>query len=138
VLLGGVVLGVTIGGLMFINPEFLNTRWPWLLDPFDARIMGAFPVGAALWAARMHVSTDWAEIKLGMQGMILYATGLFVVWLANLVTGQFDPSRLNILTYGIVVGVAAALLGYFYWRQERAAGLVNPARPKVPARSGQA
>ncbi len=38
----GLVVAATLAGLFFINPRFMNTRWPWPLDPFNARIMAAF------------------------------------------------------------------------------------------------
>ena len=48
VLLVGFVVGVSDGLLLLLNPEFTDTRWPWPLDPFDARIMGAFPILAGV------------------------------------------------------------------------------------------
>ena len=110
------VLGVTVAGLLLINPAFANTRWPWSLDPFDARIMAAWPAACAVWAATMYFRNDWAEIKMGVQTLVVYTTALFVVWLVTL--SQYDPARKNIVTFGVVTGVAAALLIFFYWRQE--------------------
>jgi len=118
VLLVGFVAGVTLGLLLFINPEFMYTRWPWPLDPFDARIMAAFPILVGLWALFGHLATDWAEVKPGVLGSLLFTGALFVVWLYNL--PNYDPNRKNILEFGVITAGFTLLLGYYYYRQERA------------------
>jgi hypothetical protein len=110
------IMVITGGGLLLINPAFTDTRWPWPLDPFDARIMAAWPAACAVWAATMYFGKDWAEIKMGVQTLIVYTTALFVVWLVTF--SQYDPARHNGLTFGIATGLVAAPLIFFYWRQE--------------------
>ena len=119
------ILGVTGAGLWFINPEFANTRWPWTLDPFNARVMAAWPAACGAWAATMYFGKDWAEVKMGVQTLIIYAAALFVVWLFTF--SQYKPSLSTGLTYGIVCGLVAAALAFLYWRQE-------VARPKGQTR----
>jgi hypothetical protein len=123
VLIANVMVGTTIAGLLFINPQFTNTRWPWLLDPFNARIMAAWPAAVAMWCATLALAKDWAEIKMGVLAMILYGGALFAGWLVTL--SQYDMTRPNIYTYGFIVGALPILLAFYYWRQEqkRAAGL---------------
>jgi hypothetical protein len=41
---------------------------------------------------------------------------LIIVWLVTL--SQYDPARHNRWTYGVATGLLAALLIYYYWRQE--------------------
>ncbi len=113
------IVGVTLSGLMFINPEFMDTRWPWPLDPFDARILSAFHLLAALWALRVYFFDDWAEAKLGVGGLIVYTLALTLAWAVNL--PDYDLTRNNTYVAGLLVGVPAVLLIYFYWRQERGA-----------------
>jgi hypothetical protein len=120
VLLVGFVVAFALGLLLFINPEFMDTRWPWPLNPFDARIMAAFPILTGLWALYGYRAVDWAEIKRGVAGCLLFTTALFLVWAYNLVLGRFEASRENILAFGLVTGVFAILLGYYMIRQERA------------------
>ncbi len=116
VLIGTLMVTATMAGLLFISPEFMNTRWPWPLDPFNARIMAAWPAGIAVWAGTMALSKDWVEIKMGIQGFILYGGALFVAWLVTF--PQYDLTRNNVWTYGIVTPVITALLAYYYWRKE--------------------
>jgi len=85
-------------------------------DHTDARIMTAWPAGCAVWAATMYFGKDWAEIKIGVQTLVVYTAALFVVWLVTL--SQYDLARHNGLTFGIAAGLVAALLIFFYWRQE--------------------
>lgn len=117
-LLVGYVIGVALGLLLFIHPEFMDTRWPWALDPFDSRIMAAFPVMGGLWALYGYLADDWAEIKLGVLGILIFNAALFVVWLYNL--PRYDFGRENVIQYGIITAVLALLLGYYYLKQERA------------------
>jgi len=115
-----VIVGTTIAGLLFINPEFMDSRWPWPLDPFDARIMAAWPAACALWAATMYFQKDWAEIKMGVQSLVVYSGSLFVVWAITF--GQYDPARHNRWAYGLLTGAFSLVLVYFYRRHEQARG----------------
>jgi hypothetical protein len=119
VLLVGFVVGVALGLLLFINPQFMDTRWPWSLDPFDARIMAAFPILTGLWALYGYRAVDWAEAKPGVIGSMLFTTALFLFWIYNYLLSRFDSSRANILTFGITTAAFALLLGYYTYRQER-------------------
>jgi hypothetical protein len=118
VLIAVVMVNATIAGLLIINPAFINTRWPWPLDPFNARIMAAWPAAVAVWCGTLALSQDWAEIKMGVQAIIIFGTSLFVAWLVTL--PLYDPTRHNKWTYGILVAVQVILLVYYYWRQEQA------------------
>jgi len=105
-----------IGGLLVIHPAFMDTRWPWPLDPFNARVIAAWPSACAAWALTMYFSKDWAEIKPGVQMLFVYAAALFAVWLFTF--PGYDHTRANGITFGVFTGIIALLLTYFYWRQE--------------------
>lgn len=117
VVAAGMVAGVTFASLAFINPVFLDTRWPWALDPFDARIMAAFLALASLWCLTIYFAQDWAEVRLAAGGLILYTVSNFIAWLVML--PKFDMARKNAYTYGLSFGLFTILLAYFYWKQER-------------------
>jgi len=114
----GLVVSVTMAGLMMINPAFMDTRWPWPLDPFNARVMSAFFALTALWCVNIYLAEDWVEIKRNVLGLSIFALSQFLIWLVNL--GGFDPARENIPSYGIGLGLFAVLFIYYYWKQERA------------------
>lgn len=113
----GLISSVTLSGLMFINPQFLDTRWPWPLDPFNARIMAAFLALTATWCAVVYFNEEWAEVRRAVLGLTLFAVAHFFTWLVML--PRLDPARNNIYTYGIVFGGAAIVLTYYYIRQDR-------------------
>jgi hypothetical protein len=113
----GLLVCVTIGSLAFINPKFLDTRWPWALDPFDARIMAAFFALNALWCVTVYFAPDWAEVRLAVLGMAIYALSNFIIWLV--IFPQLDLARKNAYTYGIGFGLFSILLLYYYWKQEK-------------------
>jgi len=123
----GLVSSVTVGGLMVMNPVFMDTRWPWALDPFNARIMAAFFALTALWCVTIYLAQDWAEVRMAELGLAIFAVSQFAVWLVNL--GQFDPRRENIAAYGIGFGIFAILFIYYYWKQERLAASARAAEP---------
>ncbi len=118
VLLVAFISGITFTALLFINPQFASTRWPWPLDPFNARVMAAFAALGGLWALQAYLMDDWAEAKLGVLGITIYMAVLFVVWVITV--GQYPADQPNGTTYGVVTGLFTLVLLYFYWRQERA------------------
>ena len=115
------VVAAALFGMLFINPaKFITNYWPWGLTAIDARIASSFFVGILLWAARMKLAQDWAEVRMGIQGFILFFGGHFLVWIFNLATGQFDPARMiAVWIYGIVTGVLAGVLLFFYFAHEK-------------------
>jgi hypothetical protein len=113
----GLIVCVTIASLAVINPQFLDTRWPWALDPFNARIMAAFLGLAGTWCLTGYFAEDWGEVRHAILGLSIYAVSNFVLWLFML--PQFDPSRKNIYSVGIAFGFFSITLIYYYWKQER-------------------
>jgi hypothetical protein len=116
-LIATLVVSAAIAALLFINPEFTNTRWPWPITAFDARIMAAWAAGWAAWAAGMAFATDWAEIRLGIAALMFHAGALAVAWAVFWINGWWDFGRHNVHTSGLVVAVAAGVLAYYYRRQ---------------------
>jgi hypothetical protein len=113
----GLIVSVTIASLAVINPGFLDTRWPWTLDPFDARIMAAFLALTGTWCLIGYFAEDWGEVRLAILGLAIYAVSNFIVWLVIL--PQLDKSRNNVYTYGVAFALFSIFLGYYYWKQER-------------------
>ncbi len=113
----GLIVSVTIGSLAVINPKFLDTRWPWPLDPFDARIMAAFLALTGTWCLSGYFAEDWGEVRHAILGLALYAVSNFIVWLYIL--PRLDTTRHNTYTYGVAFGFFSILLVYYYWKQER-------------------
>jgi hypothetical protein len=111
-------IGAGIAALLFFNTDFSNMRWPWELNPFDSRIMAAWPAACAVWSITMYRMKDWAEIKIGVRSILLFVFALFVIWIFTF--SGYDPARKNGLTFGLGTGVLSAMLIYAYWKQESA------------------
>lgn len=122
--------GTTIWALLFFNTDFANLRWPWELNAFDSRIMSAWPAACAVWAVTMWSMKDWAEVKVGVRALLIFAVALFVIWIFTF--PSYDPARINRLTYGLLAGASALALLYAYWRQEQARRTL-PAPGQSPA-----
>jgi len=121
-------MGAALWALFFFTPEFANTRWPWALNPFDARIMSAWFAGAAVWSITMYFMKDWAEVKMGIRAILLFLVGLLGVWLFGLSRfplNQTEIAARQALSSGIVLGVLLAWLLFAYWKQEQLAKKVG-------------
>jgi len=116
-------IGAGLWSLFFLAPEFANTRWPWELNPFDARIMSAWFAGTAVWSITMYFMRDWAEVKMGVRAILLFLAGLFCVWLFALSRYELNHTEIagrQGLAYGAGLTVLLLWLSFAYWKQEQA------------------
>lgn len=109
---------LTFGLLLVLNPQFADLRWPWPLNPLDARIIAAWFLGWAAWAGTMAFATDWDEIRLAARLNILFGAALIGTFIAFF--SQFDFTRVTTGAYMGGVVVLTLAMFFFYWRQERA------------------
>ena len=115
--------GAAFWALLFFTPDFANTRWPWELNAFDARIMSAWFAGSSVWAVTMYFMKDWAEVKVGIRALLFFILGLLGVWV--IASPRYELNHTAIaarqgLIYGLALGVMAIWLLYAYWKQEQA------------------
>ena len=116
-------LGAALWALFFFTPEFANTRWPWELNAFDARIMSAWFAGGAVWSITMYFMKDWAEVKMGVRALLLFLVGLLVVWLLASSRYPLNDTEIAARQGWVYLGslaVMVAWLSYGYWKQEQA------------------
>jgi hypothetical protein len=129
-------LGALFWALLFFSPEFADTRWPWDLNPMDARIMSAWFAGVSAWSLTMYLMKDWVEVKMGVRAILLFLVGLLAVWL--FASSRYPLNDTEIAsgqgqTYVIALAVMVAWLLFAYWKQEQAqknvvtaVGVTNP------------
>jgi len=115
--------GAAFWALLFFTPEFANTRWPWELNPFDARIMSAWFAGSSVWAITMYFMKDWAEVKMGVRALLFFILGLLGVWAVAF--PRYERNHTEIagkqgLIYGLALATMAVWLLIAYWQQEQA------------------
>lgn len=111
------VLGL-FGAMLIINPVWLDLRWPWDLNPFDARIIAAWFAGWSVWAGSMALAADWDEIRNAAQLNLLFGAAVLVSILGF--WREFDFSRTPTLTYGLGALLLTLAMAFLYWRQEQA------------------
>ena len=116
---------LAFGSLLVLNPDFAKIRWPWELNPLDARIVAAWFLGWATWAVTMAFAADWDEIRMAAQVNILFGVALIVAVLLSL--SLFDFTRVTSHFFAWGVAVLTVVMTYFYWRQERARPATAPA-----------
>ena len=117
---------LTNGLMLIINPEFSNTRWPWELNPLDARICAAWFIGWAVWVATMAFADDWDEIRLPAALFVLNGLALIATFFA--LGGEFRPTetstsgayRNGVIALTVLMGGLAAYQEYRRRRLARA------------------
>ena len=105
------------GLLLLLNPEFAAKRWPWELNPLDARMVAAWFLGWATWCGTMAFARDWDEIQTAAQLFILNGIAL----LATVVVFRNDLLLERGTASGYAGGliVMTAAMAAFYVLQER-------------------
>lgn len=109
---------LTFGLLLVLNPQFADLRWPWVLNPLDARIVAAWFLGWAAWAGTMAFARDWDEIRLAARLNILF--GLALLMTMAVFFREFDFTRPTTYVYMGGTLVLTLILIFLYFRQERA------------------
>jgi hypothetical protein len=103
--------------LLIINPEFAALRWPWELNPLDARIVAAWFIGWSVWAGTMAFARDWDEIRPAAAMFVLNGVALAVTFVVF--GGALRDDTTTVRSYvGGVLAMTAAMAG-FYFIQER-------------------
>jgi len=105
------------GLLPLINPEFAAARWPWELNPLDARMISAWFLGWAVWSGTMALALDWDEIRTAARLFILNAVVLAIT--AIVFRDAFVPGRGSAAAFTVALSVMALVMGTFHWLQER-------------------
>jgi hypothetical protein len=115
VLVTGLLL--MFGLLLVINPEFAAMRWPWELNPLDARMVAAWFLGWAFWCGTMAFARDWDEIRTGASLFVL--NGLALIATVVIFRDDFLPGRGTPAGFGVTVAVMTGLMIAFFVVQER-------------------
>jgi hypothetical protein len=122
-------LFLLVGGFLIINPGWLDLRWPWDLNEFDARVIAAWFMGWAVWAGTMVKAKDWAEVRLAGAFGILFGASLSVTLIAF--RSEFDFGRAPTLGYGLIAVLFTVIMAFFYWRQERRRPSISMTREEL-------
>ena len=107
VLGGGVGVLLTLSAVaLFAAPEPMIEAWPWTVSPFTARILAGWFALFGVVNGVVVLDPRWSAARILVQsqiiGFTLVLVGIVRVW------DNFDQS--NVLTWGVVVGMALYLL----------------------------
>jgi hypothetical protein len=110
------------GLLLLVNPEFATKRWPWELNPLDARMVAAWFLGWATWCATMAFASDWDEIRAAVKLFILNGIALLgtvVVFRGDLLLERGTASGYA----GALVVMTAGMTGFYVLQEHRRPGI---------------
>jgi hypothetical protein len=105
------------GLLILINPEFAAARWPWELNPLDARMVSAWFLGWSAWCGTMAFARDWDEIRRAAQLFILNGVALLVV--TAVFRDEFLPGRGTPAGFAVGLAVMTIAMAVFLVDQDR-------------------
>jgi hypothetical protein len=105
------------GLMLIINPEFANSRWPWELNPLDARIIAAWFMGWSFWCATMAFARDWLEIRLPAALFIL--NGLALTAVNFVFRDEFRPTGTTEAYRVGIVALTALMAGFMAFQEFR-------------------
>lgn len=116
----GIVGGVTVftSIVLFLQPGFMISAWPWQLTPLTARVMGALFALTGVGELAIALDARWSAVRIPLQsqmiGIALIALAIVFSWRnfhqANPLTWVFIASILFLL-------VASPLL--YIWMERR-------------------
>jgi hypothetical protein len=105
------------GLLLVINPEFAANRWPWELNPLDARIVAAWFLGWSVWSGTMASADDWDEIRAA--AALFIVNGLALLGTLVVFRDEFLGGRGTISSYAGGLVLMTAVMGLCFYLQER-------------------
>jgi hypothetical protein len=114
------------GLLLVLNPDFAGLRWPWELNPLDARIMAAWFLGWSAWCGTMAFARDWDEIRL--PAFLFVVNGAALLATILVFRDEFSTTRTTTLSYQVGIAVLTALMVLSIAWQERR----RPRQAEVP------
>jgi hypothetical protein len=111
------------GLLLLANPDFLvqRERWPWELNPLDARIVAAWFLGWSVWTGTIAWAADWDEVERAAQLFILCGVALFVAGILSLDAYYQDRGTLKGYFGGLAVMSGGMFIGLLWQRVHRPA-----------------
>lgn len=108
------------GLLLVINPEFAALRWPWELNPLDARMIAAWFLGWSAWTGTMAFARDWDEIRLAVRLNIVNGLALAATIVAFLPLFDFSTGSRTTTSYVAgVVALTAAMIAFHVVQERR-------------------
>jgi hypothetical protein len=115
-IVGGVTLLTSI--VLFLQPGFMISIWPWQLTPLTARVMGALFALTGVGELAIALDVRWSSVRIPLQSQII---GIALIGLAMVFSWsnfhQANPWTWIFLTSILFLLVASPLL--YLWMETR-------------------
>ena len=116
----GVVGGVTvlISLVLFLQPSFMISTWPWQLTPLTARVMGALFALTGVGEVGIALDARWSAVRIPLQSQMI---GIVLIGLA-IVFSWSNFHQVNPLTWVFIASILFLLVAsplFYLWMERR-------------------
>jgi hypothetical protein len=120
-LLIGIVGGLTLltSMILFLQPGFMISTWPWQLTPLTARVMGALFALTGVGELAIALDARWSAVRIPLQSQLM---GLVLIGLA-MVFSWSNFHQANPLTWIFLASIVFLLVAsplVYLWMETRA------------------
>jgi hypothetical protein len=100
-------------GSMYFIPEFVVSRWPWPLAPFNARFLGTVYLVELIGAVIVVVTNRWAPTRLVLPVSFIFSGGVTLV--SFLYLDRFDYQKPATWVWFVAYILGTAVFGFYLW-----------------------
>ena len=104
--------------ILFLQPSFMITIWPWQLTPLTAQVMGALFALTGVGELAIALDARWSAVRIALQSQMI---GIVLIGLA-LVFSWSNFHRANPLTWVFIAGILFLLVAsplFYLWMERR-------------------
>lgn len=115
-LVGGLTVLISI--ILFLQPGFMISTWPWQLTPLTARVMGALFALTGVGELGIALDARWSAVRIALQSQMI---GIALIALA-IVFSWSNFHQANPLTWVFIVSILFLLVVsplFYLWMERR-------------------
>lgn len=106
--------------VLFLQPGFMISTWPWQLTPLTARVMGALFALTGVGELAIALDERWSAVRIALQSQMI---GIALITLA-IVFSWSNFHQANPLTWAFIVSILFLLVAsplLYIWMERRGA-----------------
>lgn len=115
-LVGGLTVLISI--ILFLQPGFMISTWPWQLTPLTARVMGALFALTGVGELGIALDARWSAVRIALQSQMI---GIALIALA-IVFSWSNFHQANPLTWVFIASILFLLVAsplFYIWMERR-------------------
>ncbi len=124
-IVGGLTLLTSI--VLFLQPGFMISVWPWQLTPLTARVMGALFALTGVGELAIALDARWSAVRIPLQSQMI---GIVLIGLAMIFSWS-NFHRANPLTWAFIASILFLLVAsplFYLWMERRGKGIKRAAQ----------